>query len=182
MGISVGSEFFLSRIFSIALSFGLLFILILIGVLFDVIGIAATAATEKPFHAKAAKKVTGAVQALWLVRNADRVANFCNDVVGDICAAASGAVGATIALRLTQFFGTETFFWGIVMTGFVAAFTVGGKAFGKSLAIRRCHEIIFLVAGWVAQVETILGWQLFQIKRNKVTEPKNGASGKPSRG
>ena len=48
----------------------------------------------------ASKKVPGAKQAIWLVKNADAVANFCNDVVGDVAGAVTGAAGATVALRL----------------------------------------------------------------------------------
>lgn len=40
----------------ITISFVLLLVIILLGILFDIIGIAATAADEVPFHAMAAKK------------------------------------------------------------------------------------------------------------------------------
>ena len=57
----------------------IVFIIVLIGVIFDMLGIAATAASEPPFHAMAAEKVPGAKQAILIVRNADRFASFCND-------------------------------------------------------------------------------------------------------
>src|SRR5690554_4174520 len=51
----------------------LLVIIIFIGVIFDMIGIAVTAANETPFHSMAANKVHGAKQAVKLVKNAGQV-------------------------------------------------------------------------------------------------------------
>src|SRR5690606_499240 len=68
---------------SIILALIVLLFIIFVGIIFDMIGIAAAAAEEAPFLAKAAKKVPGAREALYIVRNADRFSNFCNDVIGD---------------------------------------------------------------------------------------------------
>ena len=68
-------RFLLQVIHSIIVSFIILLFIIFIGIIFDLIGMAVTAADEKPFHAKAAKKIPGAKQAIYLVR-ADRVAGF----------------------------------------------------------------------------------------------------------
>ena len=65
-------------------------IIVLIGIFFDILGIASTAADENPFHAMAAKKVYGAKLFYQIVRNADRFASFCNDVIGDISGIISG--------------------------------------------------------------------------------------------
>src|SRR5690606_33080419 len=65
-------------------------ILVLIGIVFDMMGIASTAAKEAPFHAMAAERVTGAKKAIYIIRNADRFSNFCNDVIGDIVGVISG--------------------------------------------------------------------------------------------
>ena len=62
-----------------------------LGILFDIIGVAVTAADPRPFHSMAAHKEKGAKEALKLLRNADRVSSVCNDVVGDICGIVSGA-------------------------------------------------------------------------------------------
>ena len=67
------------------LSFAVLFLFIALGILFDMIGVAATSATEKEFHSMAAHKVRGAREAVWMSRNAEKVSSICNDVVGDIC-------------------------------------------------------------------------------------------------
>ncbi|MFQ8767640.1 MAG: hypothetical protein ACLR8U_14850 [Oscillospiraceae bacterium] len=44
--------------------------------MFDIIGVAVTAADEKPFHSMASRKVPEAGEALKLIRNAGRVSSF----------------------------------------------------------------------------------------------------------
>ncbi|MFZ5814529.1 MAG: hypothetical protein ACOY93_04425 [Bacillota bacterium] len=141
----------------------IVFLLVAIGVVFDILGTSVTAAEVAPLNAMAAKKVTGARQALWMVRNADRVANFCNDVVGDVSGAVSGAAGATVALRFTQLLNGDG--WvedliGLVMIGLIAGLTVGGKAAGKSFAIERATDVVFLAGRVLYGAETITGRSL----------------------
>ena len=69
----------------------ILLLFIALGILFDIIGVAVTAANPKPFNSMAAHRVKGAKEALYLIRNAEKVASFCNDVVGDICGIVSGS-------------------------------------------------------------------------------------------
>ena len=70
---------------NIYLSIIILIAVILIGIIFDVIGVAVTVAEEGDFHAKATKKAKGAKSSLKLIKNASKVANICADVIGDIC-------------------------------------------------------------------------------------------------
>lgn len=155
---SVASVFFLYRITSLLLAFTILMVIILIGVIFDIIGIASTAATEPPFHAKASERVVGAAEAVELVRNADRVAAFCNDVVGDVCGILSGAVGATIALKVLQQKPTwDEMVVTVIMTAIIAALTGGGKAVGKSMAITDANIIVFKVGKILAWVKISIG-------------------------
>ena len=63
----------------------ILILVIFIGIVFDIIGVAVTVANEQEFHAKATKKAKGAKTSLKLIKNAVKVANFCADVIGDIC-------------------------------------------------------------------------------------------------
>ena len=58
---------------------------VLLGILFDLIGVAVTIAREEEFHARASKKIRGAKTAIKLIKNSPKVSNFCADVVGDIC-------------------------------------------------------------------------------------------------
>ena len=55
---------------SMAVAFLILLIIILVGIIFDVIGMAVATADEKPFHSMAARKVVGAHEAIALLRNA----------------------------------------------------------------------------------------------------------------
>ena len=84
----------------LALAFGVLMGFILLGILFDIIGVAVTAADERPFHSMAAHKIPGAREALRLIRRANKVSSFCNDVVGDICGIVSGSTAAVIVVQL----------------------------------------------------------------------------------
>lgn len=49
---------------SIAVAFLILLAIVLVGIVFDVIGVAVTSADEKPFHSMAARKVPGAREAI----------------------------------------------------------------------------------------------------------------------
>jgi len=135
----------------------ILLIIVLTGIVFDMVGIAATAADEVPLLAKAAKKVPGAREAVYLIRNADQVANFCNDVVGDIAGIISGTLGAFLVLRLvaTGYFQNYTLL-SIAATGLISSLTVGGKAYGKTAAMERSTEIILLFAYVLTKVEALL--------------------------
>ena len=127
-------------------AFVILLCIVLIGILFDIIGVAVTSADEKPFNAMAARKVPGARQAISLLHNAERVSSICNDVVGDICGVVSGAASATIASQVLQNFD---FTWprviSLIMSAFVAGLTVGGKAIGKTFAINSSTMIVYTV-------------------------------------
>lgn len=63
----------------------ILVLVIAIGIIFDIVGVAVTVANEHEFHAKATKKVKGSKDSIKLIRNAPKVANICADVIGDIC-------------------------------------------------------------------------------------------------
>ena len=128
---------------TMAVAFLILLGIVLIGILFDVIGVAVTSADEKPFHSMAARKVPGAQESIRLLRNAERVSSICNDVVGDICGVVSGSASATIAGQILNHF---EFSWpqavGLIMSALVAGLTVGGKAVGKTFAIGSCTVIV----------------------------------------
>lgn len=124
-------------------AFIILLAIILIGIIFDVVGVAVTSADEKPFHSMAARKVPGAQEAIRLLRNAERVSSICNDVVGDICGVVSGSASATIAAQVLKNFemSLESLI-PLVMSALVAGLTVGGKAIGKTFAMNSCTKIV----------------------------------------
>ncbi len=164
--VSIGSEAVMRFLDNMLASFFLLIFIIIIGIVFDTIGTAATAAVTAPFNAQAAKKVLGAKQAVKITQNADVVANYCNDVIGDIAGIVSGALGAAIIFTLM---GTFTYLdlslTGATMTSFVAALTVGGKAVGKSVAVNNANDIILQVGRIMAWWEKITGMKLFRYRR-----------------
>lgn len=125
----------------------ILFIIITIGVVFDIIGVAVTVCDEAPFHSMAAKKNLYAVKALKLIKRAPLVASFCNDVVGDIAGIISGAAVASIVYSMmTMHIGDNLAWLSVLLSGFVAAITVAGKAYGKELAVNKSKEITLGVA------------------------------------
>lgn len=146
--ISFLSEEILSRS-SLAVAFLILFLIVFLGIVFDVIGVAVTSADERPFHSMAARKVPGAQEAIRLLRNAERVGSICNDVVGDICGVISGSAAAAIASRVVAHFTfTLPNVVTLVLSAVVAACTVGGKAVGKAYAINSCTQIVH----WVGRI------------------------------
>jgi len=128
---------------SIGVAFLILLLIIFIGIVFDIIGMAVATADERPFHSMASRKVPGAQEAIRLLRNAERVSSICNDVVGDICGVISGSASATIAVQVIRDFD---FSWpqivSLLMSSLAAGLTVGGKAIGKTFAVNSCVEIV----------------------------------------
>ncbi len=127
-------------------AFFILWMFIAFGIVFDMIGVAATASTEKEFHSMAARKVKGAKEAVWLIRNAEKVSSFCNDVIGDISGIISGATGAILVANLTSSMTElQTVLVSLGITGMIAALTIGGKAAGKAVGIGGSRTILFFV-------------------------------------
>ena len=151
----------------IVTAFLILLTIILIGIVFDIIGMAVASADEKPFHSMAARKVPGAQPAIRLLRNAERVSSICNDVVGDICGVVSGCASATIA---AQILNNMEFSWpqliSLVMSALCAGLTVGGKALGKTFAVNSATEIVHTVGKLIFWIEHIPGL-LCAKKKNK---------------
>ena len=153
---------------NIFLAFLILIVIILIGIFFDTIGISVTTAKEKPFHAMAANKVEEAKYAIKLVRNAGQVSNFCNDVIGDISGIISGAVGTTIIYELITTYEIKNgSILSIIVTSLIASFTVGGKAFGKSIAMLHSEKIIFQIAKLFNFLEKSFGLDILPDKKKK---------------
>lgn len=124
-------------------AFAVLLAIIGIGILFDLLGVAVTAAEEKPFHSMAARKVPGSTEGIWLLRNASKVSSVCNDVVGDICGIISGTAAAVIAIEAwnsSQVVSQRVL--QLVLSALVAALTILGKAFCKQLALDNSTAIV----------------------------------------
>ncbi len=130
----------------LAVAFAVLLAFILLGIVFDIIGVSVTAADEKPFHSMAARKTPGAREALNLIRKADKVSSFCNDVVGDICGIISGSTGAVIVVQMQAAVGfLPAMVISLAVTALTSGLTIGGKALGKSFAIAKSTAVLQLV-------------------------------------
>ena len=123
----------------------ILFLVIFLGILFDLVGVAVTVAEEKDFHAKASKKIKGAKTGLKLIKHSSKVSNFCADVIGDICGVLSGAISTLIALKLTEYYGMSSNFQ-FIISALVASLTIGGKAFSKDIAKNNSTKIISIIS------------------------------------
>ena len=148
--ISAAFSFFSQELLSKASLFGAFTVLLTIvgiGILFDLLGVAVTAAEEKTFHSMASRKVPGGSEGIWLLRNAGKVSSVCNDVVGDICGIISGTAAAVVAIEAwnsTQALSQRVI--QILLSALVAALTILGKAFCKQIALENSTAIVHSAA------------------------------------
>ncbi len=162
---SLGSEALVRAVNNVFIAIILLLFVIFLGIFFDVLGTAATAAQLAPFNARAAKKIFGASQSVKIKSNAHIVANYFNDVIGDISGTLSGAIGAGIVVSLVnQFSVIDTVLLSGVMTSLIASLTVGGKAIGKNYAIINANNIIINLGVVLAYWEKYTRIELFKNK------------------
>mgnify|MGYP000246677855 FL=1 len=98
------------------IAFLLLAAFILIGIVFDIIGVSVTVAEERPFHSMAAHGEKSASCAMQLIRNAEKVSSVCNDVVGDISGIVSGSTAAVIVTKLCTSFDLDSMVMSLVIS------------------------------------------------------------------
>ncbi len=138
---------------NIVIAILLLLFLIVIAILFDAIGVAAASCDLPPLLSMASRRIKGAQQAVKLVKNAEKVSNICNDVIGDMVGIISGICAATIVLKIVSSGEQLTKFSlliSILMSSVVSAVTVGGKAFFKSIAMKNSKEMMMLAGRIIA--------------------------------
>lgn len=135
---------------NLLVAFIILIIIILIGIIFDIIGVAVTVAIEIPFHSMSSKKNKEAKIAIKMIRNADKVSSFCNDVIGDVCGIVSGSIGFFIASKVFLIFSNINATMISTLIGvFIGALTVGGKSIGKTFALNNANEILIKVCKFI---------------------------------
>ena len=120
-------------------------IIIFIGIIFDIIGTAVLTANEATFHAKASNKIKGSRESIKLIKNSSNIANFCNDIIGDICGIVSGSMGAMIAIYCANKLSINPTITALVVSSIISSIMVGGKAIGKNIAVKQSDKIIFRV-------------------------------------
>ena len=158
------SELTLSRA-NLIISIAVIVILLIISIIGDMIGVAATAASLEPFRAMASRKIRGANEAIILVKNANKVASIFADILGDICGILAGAAGASISLMLIT--SAMSNIAGILIASLVSAviasLIIFGKAAFKKYSILHCEKII-LICG---KIMSIFHKQNTNSKKNK---------------
>lgn len=160
--ITLLTQLALDNLSSVLLGFVLLLVVVLIGVIFDTIGTAVAVANPVVYNAKASRKIPGAKKSLALTQNASKVANICNDVIGDVCGTVSGGVGTALAVVVVKDGGFWALMASVVIAGCVAALTVAGKAIGKQLALTKADQIIFAVGQFMDLPAVIKGKRQYE--------------------
>lgn len=123
----------------------ILILTIMLGILFDIIGTASISSNESTFHALNSKKKKGAKEALFLIKNSNKISSICNDIVGDICGIISGSLGTMLSISISTITSMNNIMISIIIASLISAFTVGGKAIFKIVAIKNADGIIFTV-------------------------------------
>lgn len=132
----------LMRRSDIVAAFVILIAIVVIGIGFDMVGVAVTVADPAPFHSMASKRVKGAKSSLTLIRNAAKMSSICNDVVGDTCGIISGTSAAYIVTQLSNAGFLDYALLSLLLSGLIASLTIGGKAIGKEFAMSRSKSIV----------------------------------------
>lgn len=159
--ITVSVTFFLSILITLitnimledvplGIAFAVLLFIVFLGIIFDMLGVAVTAAAESPFHAMASSRVKGAKESVKLIRSAEKVSNFCNDVIGDICGIVSGSAGAVVIAELATRYSVKNMWLSLLVTACIAAITVAGKSLGKTFGMSKSNSIVFVLGKIIA--------------------------------
>lgn len=122
------------------------FIFILIGIIFDNIGVAVTSGDITVFNSMSARKIKSGKIGVNLIKNAEKVSSICCDVIGDVCGIVSGACGTVIVAIITKETNYNVILVTVIVSAIISALTIGGKALEKSLAIHESTRIIKIVA------------------------------------
>lgn len=141
---SLGSNMVIPKI-NIYVGIAIIILFIAISIVFDMIGVAITAAEERPFHSMASKRVKGSTHSVKLLKNSDKLASICNDVIGDVCGVVSGSAGVLVANTLADMMNKDVAIVVLITTAVIASLTITGKALGKSIAIKNSGKITFRV-------------------------------------
>ena len=141
---SSGSSFVANYANSIILGI-IIIIVIIIGIIFDMIGVAVLTSNESSLHAKASKKIRGAKEAIYLLKNTPKVSSICNDVVGDVCGIVSGSLGAVLTINIASYFNWNIVIVTTFITALISSLTVGGKAIFKTVATKKADNIVYNV-------------------------------------
>jgi Mg2+/Co2+ transporter CorB len=119
--------------------------IIIFSIIFDMFSTSALTSSEASFHAMSSQGIKGAKQTINIIKNNAKFVTICSDVIGDVCGILSGGLGAVFAINLAQTTNFNLTATVVITTAFISAFTVGGKAIFKEVAIRNSDRIIFIM-------------------------------------
>ena len=122
------------------------FLFILLGIVFDIIGVAVTSGDEVAFHSMSSRKVKGGKIGVKLMKNTSKVSSVCCDVIGDVCGIVSGTSGVVIVSLIIKLTDISELLVSLLVTGLISSLTIGGKALGKGFAVNRSKEIVTIVS------------------------------------
>ena len=112
---------------------------IFVAVVFDMIAVAFTTVSEEKLSKYSNEK--GYKMALSLCKNADKVASFGGDVVGDICGILSGAGGVSLVFNMNLAGEDLNLIVTCLVSSLIAGITIFCKAIMKSYAIENSPKI-----------------------------------------
>ena len=121
-------------------------IIVFIGIICDMVGVAISTVKTEPFNAMASKKICEAKTALMLIKNKDKVSSIFCDVIGDVCGVITGSTGAAIIVGIVSLSHANTIIVSLIIMGLLSTITITGKAIGKNIAMRNSTSIIRTVA------------------------------------
>lgn len=145
---------------AIPLAFGvpLFLFVVILGVLSDAVGLAGARAKEEVLLSMASRKVTGAREAIWFVRNAPKVSSVFSDLMGDVAATLSGALAVAMAYKIREWL--PGIGWALATSaavGTASFLSVGGKALFKPLTLKYAESIILFLGKTRRTVSRALG-------------------------
>lgn len=129
----------------------LFLLVVFLGIAGDAVGLAATRAKEQSLLSMASRKVPGAREGVWFVRNAPRVSSVFSDLAGDVAATIAGALAVALMFRVRQYIPYVD--WTVATSaavGVASMLSVGGKALFKPVTLKYAESII-LILGRIRQ-------------------------------
>jgi hypothetical protein len=133
---------------AIPLGFGapLFLLVVFFGIASDAVGLAGTRARERSLLSMASRKIPGAREAVWFVRNAPKVSSVFSDLAGDVAATMAGGLAVALVYRTRHYIPYVN--WAVatsIAVGIASMLSVGGKALFKPLALKYAESIMLFL-------------------------------------
>ncbi|MBE3520045.1 MAG: hypothetical protein IMW97_07055 [Firmicutes bacterium] len=182
LGISALVLSFVLNFFSDKVSFSLspylslpfILVVVVLGIAADVVGIASARAREPALTSMASKKMRGAKEALWFIRNADKVSSLANDLLGDVCATVAGGLAVGLSFKFAGSTRLTRPVLSALAVGVAAALAVGGKALMKGIGLKRAESIVYHLGLISSVLRGVFPWFGSRKKRVRTGHPDAG--------